>query len=139
MLGRTLYNHLSYGTLIPHKMSVLKQIDTLLISIDGREHIYNVTRGVGVFPSLMKSMDLCVSNSIPFNIKMVINRITIKEIDWNISLAHKYGVEIEFVLPYEVSSDKQPELHKKLSLSDSEILNILEEILCDWGRTKATF
>ncbi|MBL8874963.1 MAG: radical SAM protein [Phycisphaerae bacterium] len=85
--------------LIPQKFETIRQLDELIISIDGREEAHDRQRGKGTWKRVMTSIELCAANKVDFFLSAVVTKDSTGEIDWLIELAQRLGVMVNFQLP----------------------------------------
>src|SRR5258705_6105293 len=62
------------GFLVPQRMDVVRQLDELVISIDGREPAHDAQRGRGTWKKVMAAIDVCAAAKIDFFLSAVVTR-----------------------------------------------------------------
>jgi MoaA/NifB/PqqE/SkfB family radical SAM enzyme len=87
------------GILIPKRMEVVRQLDEIVISIDGREAVHDAQRGDGTWQKVMAGIDACAAENLDFFLSAVVTRDSVGEVDWLIETARRYGVSVNFQLP----------------------------------------
>jgi len=87
------------GLLIPQHLDVVKQLDELIISLDGREVAHDGQRGHGSWRRVMTAIELCADEGLEFFLSAVVTRNSIGDVDWLMELAESLGVMVNFQLP----------------------------------------
>jgi MoaA/NifB/PqqE/SkfB family radical SAM enzyme len=87
------------GFLIPERLDLVKQLDEVVISLDGREAAHDEQRGRGTWKKVMAGIDACADARVDFFLSAVVTRRSLGEIDWLIDTARRYGVMINFQIP----------------------------------------
>ena len=84
------------GFLIPQKIDVVRRLDEVVISIDGREAAHDGQRGAGSWRKVMRAIELCAREGLDFFLSAVITRESAGEIDWLLETARRFGVSVNF-------------------------------------------
>jgi len=84
------------GFLIPEKLSLVKQFDELVISLDGSEAAHDRQRGRGTWKRAMRGIEACAAEGLDFFISAVVTRESQDEVDWLIETARRFGVMVNF-------------------------------------------
>ena len=87
------------GFLVPDRMDLVRRLDEVVISLDGREAAHDGQRGGGTWAKVMHAIDACAAERIDFFLSAVVTRQTIGEIDWLIATAQRYRVAVNFQIP----------------------------------------
>jgi MoaA/NifB/PqqE/SkfB family radical SAM enzyme len=87
------------GLLIPQNISVVKQLDELIISLDGQEEAHDGQRGRGSWRRVMAAIELCAAEEVEFFLSAVVTRHSLGDVDWLLNLADSLGVMVNFQLP----------------------------------------
>jgi MoaA/NifB/PqqE/SkfB family radical SAM enzyme len=87
------------GFLVPKRMDLVRRLDEVVISLDGREHAHDAQRGRGTWAKVMAAIEACSSAGIDFFISAVVTRQSLDEIDWLLATARQYHVMVNFQLP----------------------------------------
>jgi MoaA/NifB/PqqE/SkfB family radical SAM enzyme len=87
------------GLLIPERLDVVRQLDELVISLDGREEAHDRQRGRGTWARVMRAVELCARERLDFFLSAVITRDNGGEIDWLLQTARRLGVAVNFQIP----------------------------------------
>lgn len=78
------------GFLVPMKIDVIKGLNSVCFSIDGREQGNDLNRAKGSYEAVIRGLDACKSAGIPVQISAVITRHTAGDVDFIIELAERY-------------------------------------------------
>ncbi|MFH1510793.1 MAG: radical SAM protein [Candidatus Woesearchaeota archaeon] len=88
----------SNGILVPKKMSIIKNIDCLVLSFDGKKRNHERGRCKGSFGKLMQAFEACKRNKINLLTITVLNKHNLQDIDFVLEKAKKYGFRCNFHL-----------------------------------------
>jgi MoaA/NifB/PqqE/SkfB family radical SAM enzyme len=106
----------------------LNNIDLIMFSLDGPEHIHNKLRQPDSYKYVIKGIELCKQNNIPVYINTVISKTNIKHIDFLLNLTKKHNIKILFQ-PIESFSNSQNPKFKNIMLSEKELKYIYYYII----------
>jgi MoaA/NifB/PqqE/SkfB family radical SAM enzyme len=117
--------HLSTNGLLANKhIDVLRQVDSLAISMDGRKEENDINRGNGVYDKLIDTFDILKENKITFHTHTVLTRNNVNAIEDMLAIAVRYNCKAQFsILRINDSTAKN------ISLSDDEIRNTLRKLI----------
>lgn len=117
--------HLSTNGMILKKyIDVLKKIDSLSISIDGKKESNDLNRGKGSYEKIMEAIECLKQNHINFQTHTVLTANNKDAIEDIMDLALQFSFKAQFsILRKEDSPDEQ------ISLNDEEVKTILKNIL----------
>jgi MoaA/NifB/PqqE/SkfB family radical SAM enzyme len=89
------------GLLVKQHIAALTLVDQVQISVDGGRAITDKHRGAGVFDAVVRALQLCHSERIPFHMHAVItNDSTEENTIWPLmTLAQEYHTYINFCIP----------------------------------------
>ena len=87
------------GFLIPRKLDVIKNLDELVISIDGNEAAHDRQRGEGSWRKVMDGIETCSRAMVDFFLTAVVTNCSSDQIDWLLNLARELGVMVNFQIP----------------------------------------
>jgi MoaA/NifB/PqqE/SkfB family radical SAM enzyme len=87
------------GFLVIDKFDVVRQLDELIISIDGREAPHDRQRGRGTWSRVMAAIEACADAKLDFFLSAVVTRNSMGEVDWLIDTARRLGVMVNFQIP----------------------------------------
>lgn len=125
VLEKKMLCHLSTNGIISQKyITVLKKVDSLSISVDGRKESNDLNRGKGSYEKIIATLECLKQNNINFQTHTVLtanNKDSIEEI---MELAIQFSVKAQFsILRMEDSPDE------KISLNDEEVKDVLKKII----------
>jgi len=86
------------GMYIPEKIKMLKNIDIVLLSLDGPEDIHDELRGEGSYKNVLKAMDSLKNNKITFWTNTVLTRKNLESVDFVLDMAKKNNTYANFIL-----------------------------------------
>jgi MoaA/NifB/PqqE/SkfB family radical SAM enzyme len=116
------------GLLIPKRMDVIRMLDELIISIDGREEAHDHQRGAGTWKMVMRGIELCAAEKIDFFLSAFVTHKSLGEIDWLLDLAEKLGVMVNFQIP-QYSTEVYGDAARQWLPSAEEIQNVITKII----------
>lgn len=116
--------------LLAERVNEVKNLDTLLISIDGRRGFHDSKRGQGSFDSVMKGIKAVKGanfKDLKVWLNMVITKDNKNQIDYVIDLAEKNGFLVNFnILMITCTTRDGTKLHE---LSDLEVKEIYKDLI----------
>ncbi|MFW9877257.1 MAG: radical SAM protein [Candidatus Thorarchaeota archaeon] len=86
----------SNGCLVPQNIDIVKKLDYLVLSFDGKKENHEKGRQKGLFDKLIKAFEVCKKNKIKFLTITVLNKYNIKDIDYILDTAKKYRFKCNF-------------------------------------------
>ncbi|MBM3253376.1 MAG: radical SAM protein [Candidatus Omnitrophica bacterium] len=86
------------GIYIPEKVEMLKNVDVILLSLDGEEKIHDELRGRSSFKYVMDAMDVLKKNKITFWTNTVLTKKNLSSVDFILDLAEKNNTYANFIL-----------------------------------------
>ncbi len=86
------------GAYIPERVRMLKNVDVVLLSLDGEEQIHDELRGKGSFRNAMSAIKVLRENRITFWINTVLTRKNLSSLDFILELAEKNNTYANFIL-----------------------------------------
>lgn len=86
------------GLTIPEKIDVVRRIDEIAISIDGREVAHDRQRGAGTWRRVMASIRACAEHNLDYFLTVVVTSQSAGEVDWLLDLARDLRVNVNFQL-----------------------------------------
>lgn len=86
------------GVFVPERIGDLKNVDIVMLSLDGEEEVHDSLRGEGSFKQTMKAIDSLKKNSIKFWTTTVLNRMNLNSIDYILRLAEEKKIFSNFVI-----------------------------------------
>jgi len=118
-------NLVTNGVLLPDKIDEIRNIDSLCISLDGREENNDFTRGKGSYRAAMKAIRVANANGIKLVVQTTITRRNLGDIEYLCEQARSMGYYQQFSLLLKPLKQFQDEL----TLNDEEIRTVLREII----------
>ena len=122
------------GIFIPERVSEIKDVDIVFISLDGEREVHDAIRGKGSYDKVMEAIEALRENNIKFWITTVINRKNMNSIDYVLDIAKSMKSYANFVILYYVDDyDKdhltpQPVI-KELALNNEENREIIQYLI----------
>jgi len=122
---RNILCHLSTnGLIVKDHVPVLKKVDSLAISIDGRLESNDLNRGKGTFRKLIEAFEILNKEKIQFHSHTVLTRNNSNAVEELMVLARAYHFQAQFSpLRVEDSPDKS------LGLDDIQLKKMIQKIL----------
>lgn len=96
----------SNGILVPQKINLLKKVDALCISLDGKEEVHDLYRGQGSFNKALAAIKSARKNGLVVHTNTVLNKSNLGSIDYILKLAKTHHFLAEFNLLIGYLSDK---------------------------------
>lgn len=113
----------SNGCLVPDNMPVLRKLDCLVISFDGRKKNHDRGRMKGSYENVIRAFGACKNNKIRVLTNTVLNRHNLKDIDFVLDTVKSYGFCATFNLlqggEYPKNSDYRKALRHLLKRKES--------------------
>ena len=116
------------GFLVPDRFDVIRQLDELVISIDGNEQAHDAQRGNGTWARTMRAIELCAAEKIDFFLSAVVTAQSERDIDWLVNLARRFGVMVNFQIP-QFNPEMYGPLARQVMPSDEGLRRILDKII----------
>lgn len=113
------------GNLVPRKIDEIKALDTICISLDGREANHDKNRGLGSFKKVMEAMDVVLQNNIPLVLHATLTRDNMNDMEFLAELAEKKNCRLQYSIlynPENIGDDR-------LVLTNAEIRDTVKKIL----------
>jgi MoaA/NifB/PqqE/SkfB family radical SAM enzyme len=116
------------GFLIPERFDLIRELDEIVISIDGNEEAHDRQRGSGSWKKVMRGIDMCAEAKLDFFLTAVVTRASAGQVPWLLELARKLDVMVNFQIP-----QFNPEMYGPSARSwmpdDAEIRRLVAEIV----------
>lgn len=84
------------GILVPQRLEILKKLDQVCISLDGRQENNDLNRGKGMFQKAYAALEFCKSHGIPIQISSVLSKHTFDDVDFMVEVAEHFGCRVGF-------------------------------------------
>jgi len=119
------------GSLIEEKISAVKKLDFITVSIDGTKNSNDLNRGEGTFEKIIGGINCLKKHKIPFDAVAVITKFNSqsKDIDELLDLAKKNNFLIEF--NFLQDQDIKQQNHNSFAVSDEDIKKITKKLIHD--------
>jgi len=88
----------SNGCLVPSNMDIVRKLDYLVLSFDGKKENHEKGRIKGSFDNIIKSFEICKKNNIKILTNTVLNKYNLDDVDYILDTAKKYGFTCTFNL-----------------------------------------
>ncbi|MFH1306018.1 MAG: radical SAM protein [Candidatus Omnitrophota bacterium] len=82
------------GYFTARNLDALKKLSLVCHSIDGCEAEHDKNRGKGSYKKVVESIELCVANKIPIQLRAVFTRNNAGSLEYLLDLAEKYGTSL---------------------------------------------
>ncbi|MBI5235382.1 MAG: radical SAM protein [Deltaproteobacteria bacterium] len=113
------------GYLLPKRIQEIKCVDTICISLDGREENNDKNRGAGCHKKVMEAIDVVSHNNIPLAIHATLTKSNMNDMEYLAELATAKKIRVQYSILY--NADEITD--KNLVMSDEEIRAITKKIL----------
>src|SRR3989339_135697 len=118
----------SNGILVKQKISEIKNVNCVCLSLDGAEEIHDSIRGAGVFKAVIEAARIIQRTNIPLKFFVTLTGINVNQIDFLINIAMEYNAVLVF----------QPSVQNKLysnevneiCLSRAENEMVFRQLIC---------
>ena len=118
------------GILVEKKFDVVKKLDSICISLDGREEINDRNRGAGTFKTIVRAIERCSRGGIATRINAVLTAQTEKEdLDFLAELSRRTGALLNFSLSFQYEPLKEGGPAHHLDITDEKIRDFLRQII----------
>jgi len=86
----------SNGHIVPENINIIKKLDCLVLSFDGRKRNHENGRMKGSYAHLFRAFKSCKNNNIKVLTNTVLSRYNLEDIDYILEIAGKYGFNCTF-------------------------------------------
>lgn len=125
MKGKGMYvNLITNGLLLKQKLDEIKDVDSICISLDGKEDNNDAVRGKGSFKAAMSAIDMIKSAGISLRVQATLTKYTKNDIGYLAALAQEKKFHLEFSLLFQST----PNI-RELMLNEDETREVLREII----------
>ena len=84
------------GIMLANRISQIKKIDGISISLDGTEDVHDAIRGLGTYKSAIEALSIAKSKNIPLTLVTTLNSINLFSVDHLLHIAEMNKVRIFF-------------------------------------------
>ncbi|MCU0666218.1 MAG: radical SAM protein [Candidatus Omnitrophica bacterium] len=88
------------GHLVPQRLSAVKKLNTLCISLDGDEQSHDLYKGKGSYRKVIEAIDLAKKNNINVHTSTMISKYNVHAIEHILDLAKEKKFFVQFLLPF---------------------------------------
>ena len=117
-------NVVTNGILLEEKISDLEEVDSLCISLDGREENNDYTRGAGSYKKIICAIHAAKGKAIKFVVHATLTKRNLNDIEYLAAQAKEIGYYQQFSLLLKPLSPAMQELF----LSDDQVRSVLKKI-----------
>jgi MoaA/NifB/PqqE/SkfB family radical SAM enzyme len=118
-------NLVTNGILLPERINEIMNIDSLCMSLDGREENNDFNRGKGSYQAAMAAIRLAKEKRLKFVVHATITKKNVSDIEYLCKLARDIGYYQQFSLLLKSLKPSQ----KELALTEDESKDALREII----------
>src|SRR3989338_1730828 len=86
----------SNGTLVKEKISLIKRVNKINLSLDGPQEIHDFLRGLGSHYKLLQAIEAALEKRIKVILSCVLSRHNLHCIDYVLSIAVRFGIKVYF-------------------------------------------
>lgn len=104
----------SNGCLVPKNLRVLKKLDYLVLSFDGKKKNHENGRMKGSFDIVMKAFRFCKRNKVKVLTNTVLNKHNLNDIDYILDTVSEYGFRCTFNVLQGGDCYPEPEEYRKV-------------------------
>lgn len=115
------------GYFVPHKIKDLLGVDTVVLSLDGREENNDKNRGKGCYQKVMKAIDILHQHNLPVVVSATINKHTLNDMEYLAELAVEKKFRIQYSILY--NGDKLKTQEYSGVMTDEENRSVAKKIL----------
>jgi MoaA/NifB/PqqE/SkfB family radical SAM enzyme len=113
------------GFQVPERIDEVRCIDSLVVSLDGRQENHDTHRGTGSFATALRAVEVGVANRIPTIISATLTREVMHDMQWLAALAREKGVRVQYSILYNPEADRVSDMR----MSESETRATAQKIL----------
>lgn len=119
-------NLVSNGIILQEKIDQIMKIDSLCISLDGREENNDFTRGSGSYKAIMKAIKTAREKGLKLNVHAAITKRNIGDIEFLAKAAKEAGYYQQFSLLLMPLNETQKDM---IGLTDEESKAVIKQII----------
>ncbi|MCX6350007.1 MAG: radical SAM protein, partial [Candidatus Aureabacteria bacterium] len=117
------------GVLVERKFDVVKKLDSICVSLDGREGINDRNRGKGTFQRTMAAIERCAGEGIPTRINAVLTAQTEPaDLRFLAETARRLKLLLNFSLSFQYEALREGGPRHHLDVSDEQVRGFLGQI-----------
>jgi MoaA/NifB/PqqE/SkfB family radical SAM enzyme len=89
------------GTLVLKKTDIVRRLDRICISLDGRPGLNDANRGEGAYGRALEGIEFACSRGLAVRLSAVLtDKTVVEDIDWLIGLARSHKITVNFSPPF---------------------------------------
>jgi MoaA/NifB/PqqE/SkfB family radical SAM enzyme len=111
------------GYLVPKRIDDIREVDTVCISLDGREENNDKNRGEGSYKKIVAAIDVILDNSIPLVLHATLTKATMGDMEWLAEFARDKKCRLQYSILYNTG-----ELDEECVMDDTETRKTLQKI-----------
>ena len=114
------------GCFVTNKIEELRCLDTIVVSLDGREEINDRNRGVGSYKKAIQAIDVVSQNRIPLCVSATLTRDNIQDMDFLAKLGSAKDFRVQYSILYNHAylMERRP----NIVMNDKEIRETVSKI-----------
>lgn len=112
------------GHFTKYKIEDLKKLSLVCHSIDGDEEGMDKNRGKGSYKKIIESLELCLANGIPIQLRAVFTKNNVDSLEYLLSLAQKYKTSLGLSEQSVVNNDE----NNKYIMNQAELRNFWKKV-----------
>ncbi|RLJ04334.1 MAG: hypothetical protein DRP08_01990 [Candidatus Aenigmatarchaeota archaeon] len=120
-------NLITNGLLLKEKVDLIKDVDSLCISLDGRKKGHDANRGKGTFEPTLEAIEFAKREGFRLRVHATITKYTMNDVEFLAKLAKEIGYFQEFSILYQCGGVSKH--FKEFMLSDEETKSVIREII----------
>ena len=113
----------SNGTFVPRKITELKCLDNLCISIDGNEESNDKNRGKGSFKQAVAALESAKQHKIPIVVSATLTKDSIDDMEFLAELGKKMDFMLQYSILYNFDNVKN-----EVKMTDREVRRVVKKI-----------
>lgn len=118
------------GILVEKKFDVVRKLDSICISLDGRRELNDYNRGKGTFDKTIRAIELCQTAKLPTRINAVLtNQTEPEDLFFLAETARRHEALLNFSLSFQYEPLKKGGPTHHLDVSDEKIRDFLYRII----------
>ena len=117
------------GMLIERKFAAVKKLDSICVSLDGREELNDRNRGKGTFARTLKGIELCSVAGVPTRINAVLTAQTEPaDLRFLAETARRFKALLNFSLSFQYEPLREGGPRHHLDVTDDQVRSFLRQI-----------
>lgn len=117
----------SNGILVPEKIDTVKNIDSLMISLDGDTEANDINRGRGAFDKAIEAIRIAKDAGVVVRVNAVMTKQSKERVEFLLALADRYDLYVTFSIAAEFPV-QDGELERQIMLDEEEIRSLYKKL-----------